>query len=245
MSNTPSAGEPRPGAASPGCHDLPRPPRALLSVPRWRALAALGAAVAFAVACKDDATVTSGPDPGGEQPEYRVSTKSDVQWKRYAALEADLSRALELDPATLCSELGQASCIRQVHLFPLGGNEPFQTGVLQPSGEPLATTPAIVDRILLSACARRAALDRDAPAGQAVVFAALDLNAAAPPASDPNVAATISELYRRLLSRAPSAEEIEGVAELTLDGDGQPVAATDFATLACFTIGGSTEFLFY
>jgi len=198
-------------------------------------------------------SVSSGAcDDGGsaaalreEAPEYRVSTKNDVQWKRHAALENDLALALELDPANLCSELGQASCIRQVHLMPLGGNDPFGTGVLLPTAEPLATTPAVVDRVLLSACGQRVSLDRQAGAGQAIVFTALDLNAPAPAPADPAVAATITDLYHRLLAREPSADEQRIVGELAADTAGEPLAAADFATLACFAIGGSTEFLFY
>jgi hypothetical protein len=184
-------------------------------------------------------------EPGEGAPEYRISSKNDVQWKRYAAFEQDLATALELDPANLCRELGQASCIRQVHLVPLGGNDPFDTGILQPTAEPLATTPAIVDRVLLSACGQRVALDRAAPAGQAAVFEALDLNGAAPGPGEAPVTATITELYRRLLARLPTAEEVALVAELTTQASGERLGAADFATLACFAIGGSTEFLFY
>jgi hypothetical protein len=35
------------------------------------------------------------------------------------------------------------------------------------------------------------------------------------------------------------------VAELTVDDTGAPVAAADFAKLACFTVGTTTEFLFF
>lgn len=219
---------------------------------RSRVLApcALFAALSGAGCDGDEQPGTADPAPGtaapGEgAPEYRVSTKNDVQWKRYSAFEQDLATALELDPANLCRELGQANCIRQVHLVPLGGNDPFDTGILQPTAEPLATTPAVVDRVLLSACSQRVALDRAAPAGQAVVFKALDLNGAAPAPGEAPIAATISELYRRLLARIPTSEEIALVAELTTQASGERLAAADFATLSCFAIGGSTEFLFY
>jgi hypothetical protein len=183
--------------------------------------------------------------PVDDAAEYRVSTKNDVQWKRHAAFEQDLATALELDPSNLCRELGQANCIRQVHLIPLGGNDPFDTGILQPTAEPLATTPAVVDRVLLSACGQRVALDRAAPAGEGVVFQALDLNAPAPAPADSSTAATIRELYRRFLARDPSSDEVALVAELTTRASGERLAAADFAKLACFAIGGSTEFLFY
>jgi hypothetical protein len=201
------------------------------------------AALVFSSACQnDDRTAIGG---SVERPDYRVSTKNDVQWKRYAALESDLALALALDPASLCTELGQASCIRQVHLGPLGGNDPFDTGILLPTAEPLATTPAVVDRLLLSACGQRVALDRAAPPGQAAVFKDLDLNGPAPEPGDARLAATVTELYHRLLARDPSTSELGIVADLAVNGSGEPIAAADFTTLSCFAIGSSTEFLFY
>ncbi len=172
-------------------------------------------------ACESGGPITEAPP---EAPEYRVSTKHDVQWKRYAAFENDLALALELDPANLCTELDRASCIRQVHLMPLGGNDPFDTGILQPASEPLATTPAVVDRVLLSACGQRVSLDQQAPAGQASVFKALDLNGPAPAPGDRAVAATITELYHRLLAREPSLDERRIVGELAVSAEGRPVA---------------------
>ncbi|HWO11210.1 MAG TPA: hypothetical protein VNN80_17065 [Polyangiaceae bacterium] len=217
--------------------------KAIRTLSTLRALALLPLA---ASACKDaDTTSFTEPASASDGREYRVSTKNDVQWKRYAAFENDLALALELDPANLCTELGQASCIRQVHLMPLGGNDPFDTGILLPTAEPLATTPAVVDRVLLSACGQRVALDRQAPAGQAAVFKALDLNGPAPAPGDAAVATTITDLYHRLLAREPSADERGIVAELARSAAGEPIAAADFATLACFAVGGSTEFLFY
>jgi hypothetical protein len=201
------------------------------------------AALVLSSACQSDES--PAPDGSAEAPDYRVSTKNDVQWKRYAAFESDLALALALDPASLCTELGQASCIRQVHLGPLGGNDPFDTGILLPTAEPLATTPAVVDRVLLSACGQRVALDRAAPAGQAAVFKELDLNGPAPEPGDARLTATITELYHRLLAREPSPGELGVVADLAVNGSGEPIAAADFTTLACFAIGSSTEFLFY
>jgi hypothetical protein len=201
------------------------------------------AALVFSSSCQSDGGTAS--DVPAEAPDYRVSNKNDVQWKRYAAFENDLALALALDPANLCTELGQASCIRQVHLGPLGGNDPFDTGILLPTAEPLATTPAVVDRVLFSACGQRVALDRASPAGQAAVFKELDLNGPAPDPSDARLAATITELYHRLLAREPSTGELGIVADLAVNGSGEPIAAADFATLACFAIGTSTEFLFY
>lgn len=217
------------------------PNRVRLSSAAW----VLASALVFA-SCKDDelAAPSSSAPASSESSDFQVSAKNDVLWKRHAAFENDLARALELEPASLCVELGRARCT-EVHLMPLGGNDPFESGIFVPAGEPLATTPAVIDRVLLSACGQRARLDRDAPPGQAVVFKALDLNGPAPSPDDARATATVAELYRRLLSREPSPAESRVVSDLALNAASEPIAAAEFATLSCFAIGGSTEFLFY
>jgi hypothetical protein len=173
-----------------------------------------------------------------------ASQRPNLQWKRHGALENDLVQALELAREELCQEFGQSSCLNEVHLAPLGGNEPFQTGMLEPSAEPLATTPAIVERILLSACSKRVELDSSDQAA-AKVFTAIDLNGPAPAANSEPVRATVTELYRRLLARDPSAAEVAAIAELARDDEGRSVPAAEFATVACFSIGTTSEFLFF
>jgi hypothetical protein len=173
-----------------------------------------------------------------------VSKHPNLQWKRYSALEADLVQALELPADELCNEFGVASCVHTVHLASLGGNEPFKSGLLEPSAEPLATTPAVVDRLLLSACGRRTELDRAAGPSQAKVFRSLDLAGAAPAPEAEATKQTITELYHRLLAREPEAPELVAVASL-VKKDAAAVTASEFATLACFSIGTSTEFLFF
>lgn len=174
---------------------------------------------------------------------YKTSSRNLVQWKRAAAIEADLAQALELDSHELCNELGDKSCIRDVHLVPLGGNEPYVSGLMKPSVEPLATTPAVIDRVLLSACGRRAQLDAE---GDPKVFKELKFEEPLPAADDDAVKSTVVELYRRLLARDPRTHEVEVVSSLADKADDEDALSTrDFATLACFTIGSSTEFLFF
>jgi len=174
-----------------------------------------------------------------------VSQRPNLQWKRHGALENDLAQALALPGDQLCSEFGREPCIRGVHLASLGGNDPFKQGLLEPSAEPLAVTPVVVDRVLLSACGKRAALDRDAGEGKAEVFTDLDLDAKALDADDPGVAKAVTSLYRRFLARNPDAHEIATVATLVRDDADKPVSALEFATLACFAVGSSAEFLFF
>jgi hypothetical protein len=172
-----------------------------------------------------------------------ASEHPNLQWKRYSALEADLVQALELSADELCNEFGIASCVHSVHLASLGGNGPFKSGLLEPSAEPLATTPAVVDRFVLSACGRRTELDRAAGPSQAKLFRNLDLAGTAPEPDAEATKQTITELYHRLLAREPEVHELAAVASL-VKNDAAAVIASDFATLACFTIGTSTEFLF-
>ncbi|HET9956964.1 MAG TPA: hypothetical protein VFQ61_20850 [Polyangiaceae bacterium] len=192
----------------------------------------------------DDVNIQSGDGAGTrtDAPSYQTSRRALVQWKRYAALEADLMSALKLSPEQVCTELGDQSCVRDVHLVSLGGNEPYVSGLMKPSSEPLATTPSVVDRVLLSACSARVRLDA---AGDKQVFMALDLHGPVPPRDDPSIASTIGDLYRKLLARDPEAREVELVAQLADDSAGERMSAQDFAALACFTIGSTTEFLFF
>jgi hypothetical protein len=189
------------------------------------------------------ATGGSSQSPADVAPApYRTSRRDLVQWKRYAAFEADLMGALELAQDQVCVELGDQSCIREAHLVPLGGNEPYVSGLMKPAREPLATTPSVIDRVLLSACSARARRDAEE---EPRVFKALDFAAPLPGAEDPVIATTIVALYQRLLARDPRPRELEIVSQLAAPADGASLSAQDFAVLACFAIGTTTEFLFF
>ena len=195
-----------------------------------------------------DPFVGAGGQPGAQSsqaapPPYKVSQGNSVLWKRHAAIEADLVRALELKPEELCKELGVRDCIRDIHVIALGGNDPFRSGINVPASRPLSTSSVVVDRVLLSACSARARADKAAKPGR--VFAELDLSGPAPKADAPAVEATIKTLFRRLLARDPLPGET-AIVKTLLEGDEaeRPQSAEEFATLACFTIGSSLEFLF-
>ena len=175
-------------------------------------------------------------------PPYKASQGEAVLWKRHAALEADLMRALELGRDDVCKELGERNCIRDLHVIALGGNDPFLSGINFPPGQPLSTTSLVVDRVLLSACSARARADK---AGPAKVFSDLDLRGNAPAADAPQVEKTIATLFRRFLARDPKPNET-AVVKTLLEGDkdSRPASAEEFATLACFAVGSSLEFLF-
>ncbi|MDP2344046.1 MAG: hypothetical protein Q8O67_24025 [Deltaproteobacteria bacterium] len=179
-------------------------------------------------------------DAGDPPPPFAISTHNRLAWKRQRALETDLMAALDLAKDELCSELGLYSCVDFVHLVPLGGNEPFARSQYEPLPSPTVTTPIAFDRVALSACATRA--DKDI-AGDGVVFASLDFDAAA--VDDATAAPVLEGLGKRLLGRALTPGEIEEFTALTVDDDGAAVSPRDFAILSCFAIATMSETIFY
>ncbi len=204
-------------------------------------------AAALAIACStgpgsDDGDHSDESGDEESEPQVEPAQAPNLQWKRASALEQDLMRALELEADQVCLEVGTAPCISEVHQVALGGHDPFDLGLYESLDAPLTTSPIALDRVVLSACGNRVALDRQ---GSALVFDQLALDEPAPSAEDERVAATITALYRRLLARDPLPSEIELVAGLTVDDQGEPVAGHEFASLACYTIGTTSEFLFF
>lgn len=195
----------------------------------------------------DGGVAADGGSPGTDAgPPFAISTQNRLVWKRYRTFERDLLAALALDPGSLCLELGRFSCVDFIHLVPLGGNDPFQSGQYTPMPAPVVNTPIAVDRVVLSGCGRRVDLDA---AGTPLVFDAIDLDVPALSLADPamstSVDSTITSLFRRFHARDPQPVEKEALRSLTVDDDGSPISSRDFAKLACFAIATSTEFLFY
>ncbi len=185
----------------------------------------------------------ASPEPGpGDPGAVFASPQPQLIWKKQVAMELDLSRALSLDRESLCSELDLVPCV-DLHEVPLGGNDPFILGLYEPVTDPQATTPTVMDRLLLGACAQ--AVNRDMEADSPEVFTDIDLGASDLTEATDAVEAQITALYRRFLVRDPLPEEIAIVSRLTVDDDGEPVSASDFAKLSCFTIGSTSEFIFY
>lgn len=182
--------------------------------------------------------------PGSDPAAFAISTRPELQWKRHAALENDLSAALELAPEELCRELGTDSCIRSAHISALGGNDPFASGMLEPSAEPLVTSPNAYERVVLSACANRSQAELKGTKAQQV-FAGIDLKGAAPAPDAAAARELVVRLYRRFLARDPDPAEIELVAGLAQGADGRPQSGLGFAQAACFVVGTNTEFIFF
>lgn len=196
--------------------------------------------MALASGCRDGGGDESSEDTGAE--EVQRAQRGELQWKRNAALQRDLMRALDLPEDGVCNELGRGSCTREIHHISLGGADPLQIGLYEPLPDTLVSTPIVLDRVIMSACVSRADLDRSGPP---VVFKELDLGAVAPAPDDEAFTATVTTLYRRLLSRDPEPHELTTLGALVSNEAGEPVTARDFAVLTCFAIGTSSEFLFF
>ncbi|MDB4985173.1 MAG: hypothetical protein JWN04_351 [Myxococcaceae bacterium] len=215
------------------------------------ALAEPGDSASNGKASQQDDAVNAGhassqthADGSAALPDIARSTRSSLQWKRHAALESDLSQALELTPDEVCNEFGKDPCIRSVHLSPLGGHNPFTTGLLESSAEPLVTTSTVVERVVLSACIARREKDR-ALGATGVVFGGLDLNGVAPAPDDAATRALVGDLYKRFLARDAEPVELDALAALARDEQGAAVKADDFAATVCMAVGSSSEFLFF
>lgn len=169
------------------------------------------------------------------------STRSSLQWKRYATFENDLAGALELPAKELCNEFGSEPCVRGVHLGPLGGHD-IRTGLLESPPEPLVTTPSVVERVVLSACLARIARERSEGSK---VFAPLDLNGAAPTPDSAEARALVEGLTRRFLARDADEDELTTLAALARDAHGAARPADVFASTVCLALGSTSEFLFF
>lgn len=159
----------------------------------------------------------------------------NLMWKRYRSLEQSLMSGLSLSKSQLCKEAGKLDCVDKVHLFALGGNEPFKKAQYDRLAAPSVTTGVAIERLVLSACSER--LERD-KSGSPVVFTKLTLNSDAPNASAVKEQAKI--LYQRLLLRDPTAEELQIVASFAKSGANSETVAKSL----CFAIASHAEFLF-
>jgi hypothetical protein len=188
----------------------------------------------------DGDDTTDLPEP--PEPAQAPSSTPRVKFKGPTRLANDLSRALELDRDELCHELSSYDCF-ETHNIALGGVEAYDLGVHEPLDEPGVSSPIAADRIALSACGERAALDFGDP-GAAVVFVEI---ANDPAQADPeSLEAAGARLYRRLLRREPEARELGALVAFydeipTTD----PARAESWAHLSCFALATMLENLFY
>lgn len=202
---------------------------------------ALFGALFLTLAACDDAADDSETEP--KPSPACAETIPTISWKRTDVLITDLSRALELSESEVCNEVGVAPCAK-VHAVTLGASDPFDKALYRPFAEPLGTTPLAAERVVLSACTTRVTLDS---AGAPKVFTSIDLGAASlgDVGPDSAFAKDANELGKRLLSRTLTADELTSLGALSKDDGGNAVSAADAAILVCFTIGTSSEHLFF
>ncbi|MBX2811279.1 MAG: hypothetical protein KTR25_05705 [Myxococcales bacterium] len=185
-----------------------------------------------------DPDAPNSPPPPNEGDEI-VGNNQVVIWKRYRAVEKDLSRALEIPTNQLCTELDSLNCINEVHLSNLGGHNPIMQGRLTSLAEPALTTPLSIDRVVLMACIQR--VDQDS-ASPPTIFTQYplgrDTNGSAQDITQ--LDAQNRTLYQRLLSRDPTDEELVELRELAVPG----TSFRDVAIGSCYSIGTSVEFIF-
>ncbi|WP_223643389.1 hypothetical protein [Corallococcus sp. EGB] len=189
-----------------------------------------------------DAGVTPGWDGG-----VAKSQKGNLRFKGPERLSLDLAQALELPAASVCNELGQYPC-QNVHGVALGGVDPYEHSVYETASTTGATTPIAVERIMLSACNARIALDVNTPAS-AVVFKGVLLTADGKlaDAASPAVATAVTSLVRRAWLRDPTVDERDTLVRLAAEVQATGAAAPGVAWMqaACLAVFSSAEAVFY
>jgi hypothetical protein len=178
---------------------------------------------------------------------YARSSKGQLRFKGPERLTFDYAAALELTPAQVCNELGQYSCTVFVHPLALGGVDPYGAGLYEAQPFTGVTTPIVVERVALAACAQRVTLDAANPGGASIFknVALTGAKLAAP--NGPEVRAAIVSLYERALLRDPDDDEVAALVKLSADieGSSSPAPALDWMKAACFVTLSSAEAVFY
>ena len=212
------------------------------------ALASLCAAGCLADGSKPNPNVTPPSPDAGPGPEvFTASRKSKVRFKRTYRIRESLARALELDRDTLCVEVGGTSCF-ELHEVGLGGVEPYDLTIYEPS-ETVGVSAAIAaDRVVLSAC--KARVDQDlTDLSDALLLDGLEIDGdgGLDDPTSPSTRAVVDTMYRRLLSRKASASEVDAIVAFysEVSGGMSTRPARDWALLSCYAVGTSLEWLFY
>ena len=181
---------------------------------------------------------STGEQNPAETETQRVKTAASgagVVWKRFKPFEQGLAHSLELKPEDLCKEMGKRSCINDVHLTVLGGNEPFYHGHYERVLQPTILTPIAIERIVLSACQTRVQMDITLGTS-AVIFK----NILTQPMNPESVTQTTRELFQRFLARDPSGEEIATSLKI-----GEIAKTPDHLAMGlCFLVGTHAENIF-
>ncbi|MCS6900977.1 MAG: hypothetical protein RMJ98_15450 [Myxococcales bacterium] len=201
----------------------------------YGALCGLGLALVGSLACSPSEPQQETPAPlptGGE------SRRARVRFKGLHRLENDLSQALSLPIEELCTELGSEPCSR-IHKIALGGVMPYTRGIHEPLPLRSVSNAAAVDRLVISACARRAELDFGG-ATPPVLFGDLTQTL-----DDLGAERAARRLYNALLRRDESPEERAEIVTFVAQQKAKGATPQEVALLACYALGTSVEALFY
>ncbi|WNG36993.1 hypothetical protein F0U61_27415 [Archangium violaceum] len=184
----------------------------------------------------------------GSNGEVTRSSRNNLRFKNPEQLTAHFASAMSLPPEQVCNELGKYACTTDVHNVVLNGVDPYVVGLFEPLKVTGATTPNVIDRVALAACARRVSLDVTTP-GEAVLFKGLELDAqgrlthrdGAP------VREAITSLYQRTLLRDPSEAEVGALSQLVtqIEASGSQTPGRDWMTASCFAVLSSAESIFF
>lgn len=195
--------------------------------------------------CSSEPLPPANPTPDPTQPVVSAA-RGNLRFKGPERLNNDLAAALELDPQTVCTELGMYQCTALVHTVSLGGVEPYGAGLYESTGTAVAT-PLVVERLAWSACTQRVNTDLANP-GAAVLFGGVPLNGGklVDAAGEP-VRAVIGALTQRALQRDPYEREMTRYTKLARDieASGAAEPARAFFQALCFAVLSSTESVFY
>jgi hypothetical protein len=208
-------------------------------------------------ACPAPSPSPSEPDAGTPPPadagtgstgDVTPSSRNSLRIMNPEQLTAHFSAALSLPPEQLCNELGRYACTTNVHTVVLNGVDPYVVGLFEPLKTTGATTPNVIDRVALAACARRVSLDVTTP-GEAVLFKGLELDAQGRLVSREGapVRDAITSLYQRTLLRDPSETEVGALSQLAaqIEASGSQTPGRDWMTMACFAVLSSAESIFF
>jgi len=203
---------------------------------RWMLLAVpLLLAAQCAPPGEEEPSPPTGPNYDLGEP---VSVRGDLKMKRWRQIHLDLQGALELPADDICNETGIYDC-RVLHNVPLGGIN-IENGLFRPVDGLSVSTGLAIERFVMQACANRAS--EDLLLEEPVVFTlAPDATEIARDEAD----ALITDLYRRLLARDPLPEELDAVFSLHEGIVADGGRNLEWAWMACFAIGTSTEALLY
>jgi len=202
--------------------------------------------VLFGLGCGGGSTTPSGdpsppsspPEPTSPTPSVPTTGDGVLKPKRGRVLLADLATALELDPASMCRELGVTPCL-DVHGVGLGEIAPRFLRIYRPI-DGLLTGVVARDRVALHACADRVARDAS---GDAVILA----NGVGALTDAAARGAVVDELAARLLDRPLTAEDRADAVGLyaTMRDEGVADPETQWAIGTCFVFATLSETLFY